>query len=141
MVALSTCHARHTLVLQKHIDKSLTTPILLKPERDPRRKLNKADIANIVKGYEAGHSRKQISENHGISRARVSQTLRWHGVESRMRKPNSAEVARMVRLYESGLSLAETGKAVGFDAATVRKYLLAHAGRGCAARPGSRAIS
>lgn len=129
MVALLTCHAKNTLVLQKYIDKSPTTPVLLEPERDPRRKLSKMDIALIAKDYQAGHSRKQIGEAHGISRARVSQILRWHGVESRMRKPSSAEVARMIRLYESGLSLAKTGEAVGFDAATVRKYLLAHGTR------------
>src|SRR5699024_8786304 len=124
VVALLTCHAKNTLILQKHLDRSPTTPILLVPERDPRRKLSKTDIAQIVNAYEAGQSRKQVSESHSISRARVSQILRWHGVESRMRQPTDKEVEEMTVRYGAGDSLATIGTQLGFDPVTVRKYLL-----------------
>lgn len=128
-MALLTCHAKNTLVLQSFIDKKRATPVELKPQRAYGRTLSKTDLKQIVKSYKSGKSMRQIGDEFSVSRTRVSGVLKSQGIQRRRQQPIDVEVEEMVRLYSSGLSLARTGERVGFDAATVRKYLLAHGTR------------
>lgn len=81
MVALLTCNTMNTVVLQKHINKSPSTSVVVESKPDPRRTLTKMAVAQMVADYGAGQTMREIGQRHKVSRARVSRVLTEQGVE------------------------------------------------------------
>lgn len=80
--------------------------------------------------YTYGLTLQQIADVHQISRERVRQILRKHGVTSLGRRPGTGrtvmieDVAReALRLAAAGVHMAEIGRRIGVEAGTVRKFL------------------
>lgn len=86
-------------------------------------RLDEANVAAVVAGYEAGATVYELAGRFGCERRTVSDHLRRANVVMRRTPPSNEIVAEMVRLYESGLSLQRVGERVNADAATVRKYI------------------
>lgn len=80
--------------------------------------------------YVAGHTLKQIGDDFGVSRERVRQVLRKHGIQSlgwrkeTLRKVVTLEVEmEIVRLGKSGMNQAEIANRLGLKRIYVSNYL------------------
>ena len=93
--------------------------------RPIQRRLNAADIADLVAGYRAGQSLADLAKEFRIHHRTVTAHLEKCGVTQRMntRKFSNDDVDEASRRYRVGESLATVGIAFNVDAATVRREL------------------
>ncbi len=87
-------------------------------------RLNTAQQAQLVAGYEAGATVYELADQFKINRRTVSHHLKRQGVTLRRQPPAIEEVDQMVRLYESGLSLARVGEQLGLWLGSVSSLAL-----------------
>jgi DNA-binding transcriptional regulator LsrR (DeoR family) len=80
-------------------------------------------VGDLVAGYQAGRTVRQLAARFQIHRATVSEHLERHGVARRVCKPQlvGPDVATAHLLYESGRSLAQVGEQYGVHRETVRR--------------------
>ena len=103
-----------------------TTGRLSNPGPRPiQRRLNAADIADLVAGYRAGQSLSDLAKEFRIHHRTVTAHLEQCGVTRRMntRKFSNDDLDEASRRYRVGESLATVGIAFNVDAATVRREL------------------
>ncbi len=74
--------------------------------------------------YGNGETLRQVAHELGVSRSRLADRLREHGVVIRRQAPSPEQALEMARHYEQGESLARVGARLGFNAGTVRTHLL-----------------
>jgi DNA-binding CsgD family transcriptional regulator len=90
-----------------------------------QRRLDEAQILELVRRYVAGESVRELAAGFRIHRTTVLEHLTKWGVERRpnRRKLSDTEVAQAARIYAGGVSLEELGEQLGVSAETVRKEL------------------
>jgi hypothetical protein len=102
-----------------------------------QRRLRAAEIDDLVTGYRAGRSLRDLAGELGVHPRTVAAHLEQRGVQRRLNLPKMSEhaISDASRRYRAGNSLATVGKTHGVDAATVRRQLL-RAGVRIRPRPG-----
>jgi hypothetical protein len=90
----------------------------------PRRHLSASEIDEIIAGYLAGSTARELGDRWGVHRSTVAAFLKGRGVKLRNRPLDEAEVSAAIRLYQSGLSLATVGDRLDRDPNSVRLVLL-----------------
>lgn len=99
---------------------------LSNPEPRPiQRRLNAADIADLIAGYRAGQSLSDLAKEFRIHHHTVTAHLEHCGVTRRMntRKFSNDDLDEAARRNRVGESLATVGIAFNVDAATLRREL------------------
>jgi hypothetical protein len=102
------------------------------PEREPidlipyspRHHLTTHEIEELVAGYQAGSTAKELGDRWRVHRTTVAALLKARGVQLRNRPLDEAEVSAAIGLYQSGLSLATVGQRLARDPNSVRMALL-----------------
>jgi len=87
------------------------------------RRLNPAQIEQLVADYQAGQTVYELAAQYGINRKSVSKQLHAQGVTMRMGGLSDTQIEQAVRLYAQGTSLAVIGQRLGVDAGTVHARL------------------
>jgi DNA-binding CsgD family transcriptional regulator len=90
-----------------------------------QRRLDEAQILELIRRYVAGESVRDLAAGFRIHRTTVLEHLAKRDIERRpnRRKLTDAEVAEVARMYEAGSSLEDLGEQFGVSAETVRKEL------------------
>ncbi|MBB5935430.1 hypothetical protein [Streptomyces zagrosensis] len=88
------------------------------------KQLSDDQVQQLIDGYVGGATVYQLGDRFGISRQRVGEILKHHGVEMRMRGLSAEQIGEAVRLYEAGQALARIGERLGVDGGTVRTRLV-----------------
>lgn len=93
----------------------------------PMRKLQPAEIDQLVERYQSGESLTGIAERLGIHRRTVSQHLVRRGVPLRSESPTltTTQLQEVVRLYGTGLSTYKLAACFEVGVNTIRRALLA----------------
>lgn len=94
-----------------------------KPKSRTKRHLSATDTADITARYEAGETTQQIGIRYGISKTRVSDVLRDHGITIRRQGLTTEQVTEAAALYATGQSLAPIGARFGVSHTTVAAAL------------------
>ncbi len=94
-------------------------------QRPIQRRLDGADIDQLVDEYLAGRTLHQLAKSLGVHHHTVAAHLKQRGVPRRAtrRKMNQHDVLAATLRYEDGDSLATVARAFNVDAATVRREL------------------
>ena len=85
----------------------------------PKRHLGPAEIEQIVAGYLAGTTARELGERFEVDRKTVSGTLKSNNVTMRLHPMQPAEIEHAIRLYESGLSLTKVAEQISYDSSTI----------------------
>ena len=97
-------------------------------DRQPRQaqyRLEKAEIAVLVKAYKAGGQVSELSSAFGIHRNTVRDILRREGVRPRQRGLSEEQVQVAAQLYANGESTMELGQQFNVHATTVWRAIKA----------------
>jgi len=89
----------------------------------PKRHLRPEEIEQIVAGYLAGTTTRELGERFEVDRTTVSGILKNGGVTMRRRSMESAEVEHAIQLYKPGLSLAKISEVLPYDPSTIWRKL------------------
>ena len=89
-----------------------------------RHHIQPADEIEMVNGYQAGSTLRELRVRFRVSKSRISSILKAHGVKIRNQSLEADTIALGIRLYNSGLSLAQVGSNLSCDANTVRLALV-----------------
>ena len=92
-------------------------------------RLTAAEVDEVIAGYQAGSSLRELGSRFGVSRYAISRNLKIRGVRLRLNSMAAKEVDEAVTLCASGLSLARVGSRLGYDATTVQRALRAAGGQ------------
>jgi len=84
----------------------------------PKRHLSPDQIEQIVAGYLAGTTARELGERFEVDRSTVSGILKANGVTMRRHPMQPAEIKLAIQLYESGLSLAKLSEVLPYDPST-----------------------
>ena len=102
-------------------------PVGLSSDRPSRRlrRLNEAEIDDLVNAFDAGTTILDLAAQFGINRSTVLSHLRRRQVARRTdtRRWTLEELDEAINLYESGESVASVGKRFGLNPSTVSKRL------------------
>lgn len=71
------------------------------------------EVDELVAGYEAGATARQLAVSHGWHRHTVERALRSRGIQSRLRSLTEIEAHEVVALYAQGLSIAQVAERIG----------------------------
>jgi predicted DNA-binding protein (UPF0251 family) len=85
----------------------------------PKRHLSSSEIEQIVAGYLAGTTARELGERYEVDRKTVSRILKANGVTMRLHPMQPEEIEHAVRLYESGMSLTKVAEHLPYDASTI----------------------
>jgi DNA-directed RNA polymerase specialized sigma24 family protein len=88
-------------------------------------RLEQHEVQELVAGYRAGASMKELAKRHGIHRTTVAHWLHENAVELRRQGIASEQIQEVTQLYAEGWSLARLGDRFECDAETVRSVLRA----------------
>lgn len=91
----------------------------VKKIRQQQKRLDEDEIGQLVAEYRAGSTIYGLAAKFGCHRTTVSEHLRTHGVQMRLRPLTEERIREAVRLYGSGLSSAKVGERVGATDKTV----------------------
>ena len=104
--------------------------------REPRqsqRRLEEADILNLVAQYIEGSSAAELARIWGVHRNTVVAHLDRHGVTRRpKRKLTAAQIRAAAKSYEAGTSLQALGDQLSLDKNTIGRELKKAGITGCA---------
>jgi len=89
------------------------------PER--RRRSTIAECADLVAGYSAGRTIRELAEQFGFHRETVSAALERAGVERRYHERVEVDLDRADELHRSGLSITEVARVMGIGRTTLTK--------------------
>lgn len=88
------------------------------------RQLRPDEVDDLIEGYRAGRTVRELAQEFGVERRAVGRHLRARGVETKPPGLRPDDVPVAARLYESGWSLVRIGEKYGIADTTVRIYLL-----------------
>ena len=108
------------------------TELAQAPKRRHKRRLETAEIDQIVAEYTSGASTHEIAKTHSISKSRVAGLLRDQDVKLRRQGLTAKQVSEAIQLYPAGRSLAWLAARYGVSPTTVARTLRRH---GIALRP------
>ncbi len=87
--------------------------------------LQSSKVAELLDGYRAGASVKDLAARFGIHRATVTHHLHRNRVSVRQRGLDDHQIDHAVHLHQDGLSLVEVGAHLNVHAETIRQALRA----------------
>jgi lambda repressor-like predicted transcriptional regulator len=93
-------------------------PAVRKPKQVQRR-LRQSETAELVAGYQAGMTVRELAARHRISRQTVSAILERQGVPRRYRKLSDQQIQAAITAYQAGDSLATIATRCGVHANTI----------------------
>ena len=96
--------------------------------RQSQRRLERAEVAQLVKAYKSGTRVLDLSAQFEIHRNSVRDVLRRQGVPPRARGLTARQVREAALLYGDGHSVAQLGERFNVHAATVWRALRAEGG-------------
>lgn len=85
--------------------------------------LSDDDVAQLVSGYQAGHSVYQLAAQFGCHRQTVSKFLKASGTRMRGRPLTDEQIQKAKFLRSDGLTWTEIGQHLGVDRRTVQRRL------------------
>lgn len=83
------------------------------------KQLKSGEIDELIAGYEAGATLKELGARFGIHPATAGLILKRNGVQLRPRSLTDDQVREATRLYSSGWSSARIGDRLGFNGTTI----------------------
>ena len=89
----------------------------------PKRHLSSSEIEQIVAGYLAGTTARELGERFEVDRKTVSGILKNNGVTMRLQSMQPDEIEHAIRLYASGLSFAKIAAVLPYDPSTIWRGL------------------
>ena len=92
------------------------SPLLPQAPSQPR------EIEEIVAGYLAGTTARELGEKFEAHRTAVSGILKAHGITMRPHPMQPAEIDHAIWLYESGLSLVKVAEVLHYDQSTIWRH-------------------
>jgi DNA-binding CsgD family transcriptional regulator len=90
------------------------------------KQLHTEQAAQLIAGYQAGATLRELGTRFGIHPETVGSILRRNGIQMRPKGLSPEQEATAERLYATGLSLKRVGQRLGVDAETVRHILRNH---------------
>ncbi|MEV0650954.1 hypothetical protein AB0I28_37455 [Phytomonospora sp. NPDC050363] len=97
--------------------------VSIEPLPGKKKYLTPEQELEVVAGYLAGSTARELGAKFGVHRNTVGRILKKHGVAMRMQGLAAGQVDEAARLYEAGWSLARIGDRLKVDAETVRSRL------------------
>ena len=117
------CSPRYTHISQVRGEKAIITvldvPRGQKIPYSPKRHLGPGEIEQIVAGYLAGTTARELGERFEVDGNTVSGILKSNGVTMSLHPMQPAEIEHAIRLYESGLSLTKVAEQIPYDSSTI----------------------
>lgn len=87
-----------------------------------QKKLSSKEITEVVAGYNAGKTIRDLAQEFNCHRITISNKLKASGITVR-NMPDENRIHELIKLYQSGLSLTAVGNHVGLSRTSVLKYL------------------
>jgi hypothetical protein len=85
------------------------------PVRRVNLRLDEQLVRQLLAGYQAGRTGRELAEQYGLARSTVIGLLRQHGMAVRYPWVTPEEAAEMVRLYQSGVRQVDIAARFGRD--------------------------
>ncbi|MBF6215592.1 hypothetical protein IU487_31850 [Nocardia puris] len=95
------------------------SPTVERPKPQRARRLDAAEVAELITGYQSGATVYELADRFGIERRTVSNILHRHEVPMRRRGLSPDQVHTAIHLYKLGWSLARVGNHLGVNHTTV----------------------
>ena len=89
----------------------------------PKRHLSPDHIEQIVAGYLAGTTARELGKRFEVDRTTVSGILKSNGVTMRQHPMQTAEIEQAIQLYKSGWSLVKIAERIPYDPSTIWRTL------------------
>ena len=87
-----------------------------------QKRLSNKEIAEVVAGYKAGKTIRDLAQKFNCHRITISNKLKASGITV-CNIPDENRIHELIKLYQSGLSLTTVGDQVGLSRTSVLKYL------------------
>lgn len=101
------------------IEPSGSETVTVRTPKQVHRRLTGDQVDQLIDGYRAGATLKELGQRYSVHRTTVSQLLEQSGVDRRYASLRPHQVAEAVQLYQTGMSLVAVGKALGANQSTV----------------------
>ena len=124
MVGLLTLYSNHAdqgKRFQRLLDLPQRADQTARPVPRSRRRPTRADCVELVTGYQAGETIRQLADRFGFHRETVSRVLERAGVCRRYHLPRGVDLDQADDLYAAGLSITEVAEVMGIGRTTLIK--------------------
>ncbi len=128
MVVLSGLSANFCSQLVKlvsELDTVLARPLVepVRSNTQEQRRLEPAEVGDLVAAYEGGASMKELAKRHRIHRTTVAHWLKINHCELRRQGMSDDQIVEVMRLYAEGWSCQRLAERYDCDDETVRQSL------------------